>query len=82
MQNRKYFKYHNNLIGTTHGDGAKENDLPLLMAHEAKEDWAVVNHRYFYTHHIHHKSRLSIAHRIRRHNQKAQQINTQDTQDK
>lgn len=60
ITHRKYFKYHNNLIGTTHGDGAKENDLPLLMAHEAKEDWAVVNHRYFYTHHIHHKRSRDI----------------------
>lgn len=51
---RKYFRYGNNLIGTTHGDGAKETDLPLLMAHESK-DWNDCKHRYFYTHHIHHK---------------------------
>ena len=51
---RKYFRYHNNLIGTTHGDGAKEADLPMLMAHES-EDWGSCKHRYFYTHHIHHK---------------------------
>jgi len=51
---RKYFKYYNNLIGTTHGDGAKEGDLALLMAHESK-DWSETKHRYFYTHHIHHK---------------------------
>jgi len=51
---RKYFKYYNNLIGTTHGDGAKESDLALLMAHESK-DWSETKHRYFYTHHIHHK---------------------------
>jgi hypothetical protein len=52
---RKYFRYHNNLIGTTHGDGAKEADLPLLMAHETGVDWAECKHKYFYTHHIHHK---------------------------
>jgi hypothetical protein len=52
---RKYFCYHKNLIGTTHNDGAKETDLALLMAHEAAENWANCNHRYFYTHHIHHK---------------------------
>jgi hypothetical protein len=34
MQHRKYFKYGQNIIGTTHGDGAKETDLALLMAHE------------------------------------------------
>lgn len=55
ISHRKYFRYHNNLIGTTHGDGAKEADLPLLMAHETGSDWAECKHKYFYTHHIHHK---------------------------
>jgi len=53
MKHRKYFKYYNNLIGTTHGDGAKVNDLPLLMANES-EDWSSTEKRYIYTHHIHH----------------------------
>ena len=55
ISHRKYYKYHNNLIGTTHGDGAKQNDLPLLMAHESKE-WSECKHRYIYTHHVHHKT--------------------------
>jgi hypothetical protein len=55
IAHRKYFVYHENLIGTTHGDGAKEQDLPLLMAQEAPKDWGNCKHRYFYTHHIHHK---------------------------
>jgi hypothetical protein len=55
IAHRKYFTYGKNLIGTTHGDGAKETDLALLMAHEAAEHWAGCPHRYFYTHHIHHK---------------------------
>jgi len=55
IAHRKYFTYGKNLIGTTHGDGAKETDLPLLMAHESKENWNECTHRYFYTHHIHHK---------------------------
>lgn len=54
MQHRKYFTYGDNLIGSTHGDGAKDNDLALLMAHEAT-DWTKCKHRYYYTHHIHHK---------------------------
>jgi hypothetical protein len=54
IAHRKYYRYHLNLIGTTHGDGAKESDLPMLMAHESK-DWNECKHRYFYTHHIHHK---------------------------
>jgi hypothetical protein len=55
ISHRKYFKYHNNLIGTTHGDGAKMQDLPLLMAGESK-DWSSVKFRYIYTHHVHHKT--------------------------
>ena len=51
---RKYYTWNNNLIGTTHGDGAKEDLLPLLMAQESK-DWSTTKHRYIYTHHVHHK---------------------------
>ena len=55
IAHRKYYNYGKNLIGTTHGDGAKEADLPMLMAHEAKEHWNHCTHRYVYIHHIHHK---------------------------
>lgn len=55
IAHRKYYSYFNNLIGTTHGDGAKQSDLPLLMAHESK-DWSTCKHRYIYTHHVHHKT--------------------------
>lgn len=54
IAHRKYYKYFSNLIATTHGDGAKEQDLPLLMAHESPE-WSSCKHKYVYTHHIHHK---------------------------
>lgn len=55
MSHRKGFKYFNNLIGTTHGDGAKQNDLPLLMATEFPKEWSETKHRYIYLHHFHHK---------------------------
>lgn len=55
ISHRKYFHYGVNLIGSTHGDGAKEQDLPLLMAQEAAREWSESKYRYFYTHHIHHK---------------------------
>lgn len=55
ISHRKYFKYGKNIIGTSHGDGAKNADLPLLMAQEASEHWHDCVHRYFYIHHIHHK---------------------------
>lgn len=56
IRHRKYFLYGKNLISTTHGDGAKMADLPLIMAQEAKKEWAKTDHRYIYTHHVHHKT--------------------------
>lgn len=55
ISHRKYYRYGNSLIGTTHGDGAKQQDLPLLMAQESKDDWSKSKHRYVYMHHVHHK---------------------------
>jgi len=52
---RKYFVYGKNLIGSSHGDGAKMADMPLLMANEAPKEWADTYYRYIYLHHIHHK---------------------------
>lgn len=54
ISHRKYYKYFDNLIGSTHGDGAKLENLPLLMASESVE-WSNSKHRYIYTHHVHHK---------------------------
>jgi len=54
ISHRKYFVYGSNIIGTTHGDGAKQQDLPLLMANECKQ-WSECKHKYFYIHHFHHK---------------------------
>ena len=56
MAHRKYSIYGKNLIGTTHMDGAKIADLPLLMAHESGVWWHECKHRYIYGHHIHHKT--------------------------
>ena len=56
MKHRKYTVYGDNLIGSTHMDGAKQQDLPLLMAHEASLTWHRCKHRYIYGHHIHHKT--------------------------
>jgi hypothetical protein len=61
IAHRKGFQYYNNLIGTTHGDGAKQQDLPLLMAVEFSKEWALTKHRYIYTHHVHHKTSKDYA---------------------
>lgn len=55
ISHRKYYQYGSNLIGTTHGDGAKMGDLGAIMAHESAGNWGQCKHRYWYTHHLHHK---------------------------
>lgn len=57
IRHRKYTTYGKNLICTSHGDGAKHEDMPLLMASEAK-DWSNTTHRYIYLHHLHHRKRV------------------------
>ena len=56
LKHRKAFKYGKNLIGTTHGDGAKTENLPLLLATEFPILWSETKHRYIYSHHVHHKT--------------------------
>ena len=55
VAHRKYYKYGTNLLGIEHGDGAKMDNLPLLMAQENPSDWAQTTHGYWYLHHLHHK---------------------------
>ena len=55
VAHRKYYMYGDNLIGLEHGDGAKMDNLPLLMAQERPEMWSDTRYRYWYLHHIHHK---------------------------
>ena len=54
MKHRKYTKYYDNLICTTHMDGAKMDLLPILVAQESKM-WDSTTRRYVYGHHVHHK---------------------------
>lgn len=56
LKHRKAFRYGNNLIGTTHGDGARTEQLPLLLATEFPILWSKTKHRYIYSHHVHHKT--------------------------
>lgn len=58
MVHRKYYQYGKNLIATTHGDGAKNADMPLLMAQEAPKMWSDTRFRYIYQHHIHHRVKV------------------------
>jgi len=59
-KHRKYYSWKNSLIGLTHGDGAKLNNLPLHMAQEEPIMWANTKYRYWYLHHLHHKQRYKF----------------------
>lgn len=56
LKHRKYFQFGNNLIGTSHGDGAKMDNLPLLMANDVPKMWGEAPLRYMYIHHFHSKA--------------------------
>jgi len=52
---RKAFLWHDNLIAFSHGDGAKQHELPLLLANEYPKEWAMSKFRNIYMGHLHHK---------------------------
>jgi hypothetical protein len=50
---RKYYTYGVNLIGYTHGDSEKHNELPLIMATEVPMQFAQAEHREWHLGHLH-----------------------------
>ena len=55
---RKYYSYGKNLIGFTHGQTPKNNNLPLIMAVEEPEKWANSKFREWHTGHYHSSSNI------------------------
>lgn len=51
----RYHRFGRCLIGVTHGDRAKPEQLGPIMAADRAEDWGGTRHRYWYTGHVHHK---------------------------
>lgn len=49
-----YYRWGKTLIGSTHGDGAKLADLPMIMANDAPMDWAASIWRVWHCGHFHH----------------------------
>lgn len=49
-----FYRFGKVLIGSTHGDGAKLTDLPLIMANDAPADWAAAMFRVWHCGHFHH----------------------------
>lgn len=56
-----YYKFGNNLLGTTHGDTCKFDKLPVIMATDKPTEWGQTQHRYWWTGHIHHDSTKDIG---------------------
>ena len=52
---RQYMTYGNNLIGFTHGDGVRGNDLPSLMATEQRKEWGNTESHLWFHGHLHHE---------------------------
>ena len=61
---RKYYKYHNILLGFVHGDKESINNLPLIMCQEQAVNWGLTKYREFHLGHIHH-SKSTIYNPIR-----------------
>jgi hypothetical protein len=54
-----YLRFGKTLIGSTHGDGAKLQDLPIIMARDAKRDWAESDYRVWHVGHFHHNQKYA-----------------------
>ena len=52
---RQYRVYGETLMGFTHGDGAKINQLPSIMAGEKRVEWGQCQHKVWFTGHLHHQ---------------------------
>lgn len=53
-----YYQFGRVLLGSTHGDGAKLNDLPLIMANDVPRLWADAQFRIWHVGHFHHNQRI------------------------
>lgn len=51
-----WHRFGKNLIGVTHGDTVKKDQLGPIMACDRAADWGETLHRYWYTGHVHHDS--------------------------
>lgn len=49
-----YYRHGKTLIGSTHGDGARLADLPLIMATDVPDEWAAATWRVWHCGHFHH----------------------------
>lgn len=50
-----YYQFGKVLIGSTHGDTYKANDMVSIMAADRPKEWGETVHRYWYVGHVHHQ---------------------------
>ncbi len=55
-----YVKFGKCLVGVTHGDTIKHNDLGELMATDQPENWGATEHRMWFVGHIHHSRKTEL----------------------
>lgn len=55
---RKYEVFGNTLMGFTHGQSEKPEELPLIMASEMPSAWGTTEYRVFHTGHFHKKKKM------------------------
>jgi hypothetical protein len=56
-----YYRFHDVLIGVTHGDTVKPEKLAGIMATDRPQDWGETTRRYWYTGHIHTRTAHDLA---------------------
>lgn len=56
-----YYQFGKTLIGSCHGDTAKPDKLPQIMAADKSKEWGETEYRYWYTGHIHSRNVIEFA---------------------
>lgn len=56
-----YYQFGSVLIGSTHGDTAKPDKLPQIMAADKPKEWGSSDYRYWYTGHIHSRNVIEFS---------------------
>jgi AraC-like DNA-binding protein len=55
LRARQYRTYGTNLLCFTHGDGAKNQNMPIVIANEMRENWGKTKHTFLITGHLHYR---------------------------
>jgi len=53
-----YYRFGNNLVGSTHGDLVKLSELQKIMSVDRRKDWGEIENAFWYLGHVHHTRRV------------------------